>query len=140
MVVPRFVRQALKGDPITIYGDGKQVRSFCYVGDAVRALIGLMETPGLEGEVFNVGNDEPITIGELAWKVKEMTASPSEIVYVPYDQAYGPDFEDIRYRVPDISKLCQAIGFAPSVSLDEILRRVIDYERARLDKASVLSS
>ena len=140
MVIPRFVRQALKGDPITVYGDGKQVRSFCYVGDTVRALIGLMETPGLEGEVFNVGNDEPITIEELARKVKEMTGSPSEIVYVPYDQAYGPDFEDIRYRVPDISKLCQAIGFAPSVSLDEILRRVIDYERARLDKASVLSS
>jgi UDP-glucose 4-epimerase len=134
MVIPRFVRQALAGEPITVYGDGKQVRSFCYVGDAVRALIGLMETPGLEGEVFNVGNDEPITIEELAHKVKAMTNSPSEIVYVPYEQVYGADFEDIRYRVPDISKLRQAIGYEPTVPLDEILRRVIDYERARLGK------
>ncbi|MCX7642362.1 MAG: SDR family NAD(P)-dependent oxidoreductase [Armatimonadetes bacterium] len=132
MVVPRFVQQALMGEPITVYGDGKQVRSFCWVGDTVRALIGLMETPGLEGEVFNVGNDEPITIEELAYRVKEMTNSNSEIVYVPYEQAYGPDFEDIRYRVPDISKIRQAIGYQPTLDLNGILERVIEYERQRL--------
>lgn len=128
MVVPRFVRQALNGEPITVHGDGKQVRSFCYVGDTVQALIGLMEMPSLEGEVFNVGNDEPVTIEELADKVKAMTNSPSEIKYVPYEQVYGPDFEDIHYRVPDISKLRQAIGYEPTLNLDGILERVIEYE------------
>lgn len=93
-----------------------------------------METPGLEGEVFNVGNDEPVTIEELAQRVKAMTNSPSEIVYIPYERAYGPDFEDIRYRVPDITKLRRAIGYEPTVPLDEILRRVIDYERERFGK------
>ncbi len=132
MVIPRFVGQALKGEPITVYGDGKQVRSFCWVGDAVNALIGLMETPGLEGEVFNVGNDEPVTIEELAQKVKAMTDSPSDIIYVPYEQAYGPDFEDIRYRVPDISKLREAIGYEPTMNLDGILERVIAYERGKM--------
>jgi UDP-glucose 4-epimerase len=135
MVIPRFVQQALRGEPITVYGDGKQVRSFCWVGDTVRALIGLMETPGLEGEIFNVGNDEPVTIEELAHRVKEMTNSPSEIVYVPYERAYGPDFEDIRYRVPDISKIRQAIGYEPTLDLSGILERVIEYERQRLAPA-----
>lgn len=128
MVIPRFVQQALRGEPITVYGDGKQVRSFCWVGDTVRALIGLMETPGLEGEIFNVGNDEPVTIEELAHRVKKVTNSPSQIVYVPYEQAYGPDFEDIRYRVPDISKIRQAIGYEPTLNLDGILERVVKYE------------
>lgn len=132
MVIPRFVRQALKGEPITVYGDGKQVRSFCWVGDTVRGLIGLMETSGLEGEIFNIGNDEPITIEELACLVKEMTGSSSEIVYVPYEQVYGSDFEDIRYRVPDISKIRQAIGYEPTLDLRGILERVIEYERQKI--------
>ncbi len=132
MVIPRFVQQALRGEPITVYGDGKQLRSFCWVGDTVCALIGLMETPGLEGEIFNVGNDEPITIEELAHQVKEMTNSNSEIVYVPYELAYGPDFEDIRYRVPDISKIRQAIGYEPTLDLNGILERVIAYERQKM--------
>jgi len=136
MVIPRFVQQALKGEPITVYGDGKQVRSFCHVSDTVCALVGLMETPGLEGEIFNVGNDEPITIEELARKVKETTNSPSEIVYVPYERAYGPDFEDIRYRVPDITKLRNAIGYEPTKRLDDILSEVIAYERSKLLSAS----
>ncbi len=131
MVIPNFVRQALANEPITVYGDGKQVRSFCWVGDTVNALIKLMETPGLEGEIFNVGNDEPITIEELALKVKAMTNSSSEIVYIPYEQAYGHGFEDIRYRVPDITKLRQAIGYQPTLGIDEILERVIEYERSR---------
>ncbi len=132
MVIPRFVQQALKNEPITVYGDGKQVRSFCHVADTVRALIGLMEKSGLEGEIFNVGNDEPVTIEELAHKVKAMANSSSEIVYVPYERAYGPDFEDIRYRVPDITKLRMAIGYEPTKCLDDILQEVIDYERKRL--------
>ncbi len=136
MVIPRFVYQALKGEPITVYGDGKQVRSFCHVSDTVCALVGLMETPGLEGEIFNVGNDEPITIEELARKVKETTNSPSEIVYVPYERAYGPDFEDIRYRVPDITKLRNSIGYEPTKRLDDILSEVIAYERSKLLSAS----
>jgi len=136
MVIPRFVQQALKGEPITVYGDGKQVRSFCHVSDTVCALVGLMETPGLEGEIFNVGNDEPITIEELARKVKETTNSPSEIVYVPYERAYGPDFEDIRYRVPDITKLRNTIGYEPTKRLDDILSEVIAYERSKLLSAS----
>jgi len=131
MVIPNFVRQALANEPITVYGDGKQVRSFCWVGDTVNALIKLMETPGLEGEIFNVGNDEPITIEELALKVKAMTNSSSEIVYIPYEQAYGHGFEDIRYRVPDITKLRQAIGYQPTLGIDGILERVIEYERSR---------
>ncbi len=132
MVIPRFVQQALKGEPITVYGDGKQVRSFCHVADTVRGLIGMMETPGLEGEIFNVGNDEPITIEELAHKVKAMANSNSEIVYVPYALVHGPDFEDIRYRVPDISKLHRAIGYEPQKRLDDILTEVIAYERSKL--------
>lgn len=131
MVIPNFVRQALANEPITVYGDGKQVRSFCWVGDTVNALIKLMETPGLEGEIFNVGNDEPITIEELALKIKAMTNSSSKIVYIPYEQAYGPEFEDIRYRVPDITKLRQAIGYQPTLNIDEILQRVIEYERSK---------
>ncbi|MCS7185983.1 MAG: GDP-mannose 4,6-dehydratase [Armatimonadota bacterium] len=132
MVIPRFVQQALRDEPITVYGDGKQVRSFCWVGDTVRALIGLMETPEVEGEIFNVGNDEPITIEELAIRIKEMTNSDSEIIYVPYECAYGSGFEDIRYRVPDISKIRQAIGYEPTLNLNEILERVIAYERRQL--------
>lgn len=134
MVLPRFVQQALRGEGITVYGDGKQVRSFCWVGDTVRGLIGLMEASQVEGEIFNVGNDEPITIEELAFKVKEKTNSPSEIVHLPYEQAYGPGFEDIYYRVPDISKLRRMIGYKPMVGLEEILQRVIAYEMQRLER------
>lgn len=140
MVIPRFVQQALRGEPITVYGDGKQVRSFCWVGDTVRALVGLMEASGLEGEIFNVGNDEPVTIEELAQRVKAMTNSPSEIVYVPYERAYGPDFEDIRYRVPDISKIRQAIGYEPTLDLNGILERVIAHFQSRHFQLNTVSS
>lgn len=132
MVIPRFVEQALRGRPITIYGDGLQVRSFTWVGDTVEVTISLMDSPKAEGDVFNVGSDEAITIKELAERVRRMTRSVSEIVYLPYEQAYGPGFEDIRYRVPDIKKLRAAIGYAPSLGLNEILERVIDHARDRL--------
>ncbi len=132
MVIPRFVEQALLGKPLTVYGDGQQVRSFTWVGDTVEATIRLMGTPRAEGSVFNVGSDEPVTIRELAVRIQRMTGSVSEIVYIPYEQAFGPGFEDIRHRIPDITKLRDAVGYAPSFALDEILRRVIEHSRQRL--------
>ena len=133
MVIPRFVKQALKGEPITVYGDGQQVRTFCWVGDVVQALIDLMKISKVEGEIFNVGNDEPVTIEELAKRVKRLTNSPSRIVCLPYEQVFGSNFEDIRYRVPDITKLQRAIDYKPTRCLDKILKRVIDYETQILE-------
>ena len=132
MVVPRFVEAALLERPITVYGDGSQVRSFTWVGDAVEATVRLMETPQAEGEVFNVGSENVVSIRDLARRVKEMTETTSPITFIPYEQAYGPGFEDIRYRVPDIAKLRRYTGFAPAVGLDEILARVVAYTRERL--------
>ena len=131
MVVPRFVTQALAGKPITVYGDGGQVRAFTWVGDAVEAVVRLMATPAAEGEVFNVGSEEPVTIRGLAELVRELTGSTSEIVHIPYEEAYGPGFEDIRYRVPDVTKLRRTVGYVPALPLREILLRVIAYTRER---------
>jgi UDP-glucose 4-epimerase len=127
MVVPTFVRQALAGHPLTVFGDGTQSRSFTYVGDVVWALMKLANEPRAVGEVFNVGNGEEITIRALAEKVKALTASRSEIVVVPYDQAYEAGFEDMPRRVPDIRKIQRLIGYEPKVTLDEILRRIVDH-------------
>jgi UDP-glucose 4-epimerase len=127
MVIPNFVRQALAAQPITVHGDGSQRRCFTDVSDVVGALIGLMEHPGASGEVFNVGSQQEITILDLAKKVKEMTGSPSEIVFVPYGQAYEEGFEDMQRRVPDTSKIAKLIGYAPKVSLERILERVIEH-------------
>jgi UDP-glucose 4-epimerase len=127
MVVPRFVRQALQGEPITIYGDGSQSRCFTYVGDTVHALIRLSETPEAVGEVFNIGCDREITIKELAQKIIALTGSSSSIELVPYEIAYRTGFEDMRRRVPDVSKLRRAIGYAPHTSLEENLQRVIQH-------------
>jgi UDP-glucose 4-epimerase len=132
MVIPNFVKQALLGHPITVYGDGSQSRCFTYVGDVVNALIALVEHEGAVGQVFNVGNDaREISILELAQKVKERTKSASEIKIVPYDQAYEAGFEDMPRRVPDITKISSLVGYQPKVQLDEILTRVIDYVRTR---------
>jgi len=125
MVVPNFVKQALEGQPITVFGDGSQSRSFTYVGDVVDALMRLVDEPKAIGEVFNVGNGQEISILGLAEKIKEMTGSQSEIVKVPYDQAYGEGFEDMPRRVPDITKLQKFTGYEPKVQLTEILTRVI---------------
>lgn len=130
MVVPRFVRQALDGGPITVYGDGAQVRSFTWVGDTVRAAVGLMNHPAAVGEVFNIGSEEPVTIQELAERVRRFVGTSAKIVHVPYEEAYGPGFEDIRYRVPDLTKIRAAIGYRPTKSLDEIIREVIAYHAA----------
>jgi UDP-glucose 4-epimerase len=130
MVVPRFVRQALDGAPITVYGDGHQSRCFTDVEDAVRATVGLALAPAAAGEVFNVGTGHEITIGALAERVRMLVGSRSPIRAVPYDDAYQPGFEDLRRRVPDLRKIRDAIGFEPRVALDESLRRVIHHLRA----------
>jgi UDP-glucose 4-epimerase len=126
MVIPNFVRQALAGQPITVFGDGTQSRSFTYVGDVVRAMVALVNEPAAVGQVFNIGHGAEIAINQLAEKVKRLTSSPSEIVHIPYDRAYESGFEDMPRRVPDITKLHSLIGFRPTVELDEILARVIE--------------
>lgn len=127
MVVPRFIAQALRGDPITVYGDGRQSRCFCDVGDVVVALIGLMEHPAAAGRVFNVGSTAEITIEALAQRVREITGSASPIVHIPYDEAYAPGFEDMRRRVPDIGRIRSLLGWEPRITLDETLARVRDW-------------
>ena len=131
MVIPTFVKQALAGRPITVYGDGKQSRCFGYVGDVVGALVKLMEHPDAIGQVFNIGSNIEISIFELAERVKQITKSDSEIVFVPYDQAYEEGFEDMPRRVPDIKKVSEFVGFSPEMSLDGILERVVDYQIGR---------
>jgi nucleoside-diphosphate-sugar epimerase len=131
MVIPTFVKQALAGRPITVYGDGKQSRCFGYVGDVVGALIGLMEKDDAVGQVFNIGSNQEITILDLARRVKELTQSSSEIVFVPYDEAYEEGFEDMPRRVPDITKVGDLVGFRPKMNLDGILKSVIDYQSGR---------
>jgi len=129
MVLPTFVRQALLGHPITVFGDGTQSRSFTYVGDVVDALVALAQEPRAIGQVFNVGNTGEVTIADLAQRVKTMTGSQSLIQYIPYDEAYEAGFEDMPRRVPDISKLRELIGYEPKLCLDDIIRKVIDYFR-----------
>jgi UDP-glucose 4-epimerase len=130
MVIPNFVRQALAGVPITVYGDGQQSRCFGHVSDVVRALISLLDSDRNYGQVFNVGNPVEITIGDLARMVKELCGSRSEIVHVPYEEAYEQGFEDMRRRVPDISKIGAAIGWKPAISLEQVLKDVIEHFRA----------
>jgi UDP-glucose 4-epimerase len=127
MVLPNFVQSALLGKPITVYGDGNQSRSFTYVKDVVGAMIKLMKEPAAEGEIFNVGNDKEVTINELAQRVKEMTGSHSEIEHIPYEKAYGPGFEDMERRCPNIEKIKGLIGFEPDYDLEGIIQSVIDY-------------
>ncbi|MBN2012996.1 GDP-mannose 4,6-dehydratase [candidate division KSB1 bacterium] len=130
MVVPRFVTQALKNAPLTVYGNGKQVRCFTYVSDVVDALQSLAQQPEAVGQIFNVGNDRPISILELAEKVKKMTNSDSEIKFVPYDEAYEAGFEDMSIRIPNLNKIRSLIGYEPKVQLEEILKNVIEYFNA----------
>jgi UDP-glucose 4-epimerase len=129
MVLPTFVRQALTGQPITVFGDGTQSRSFTYVGDVVDALARLAGEPGAVGDVFNIGGTDEVTMGELAARVKQMTNSGSPIVHVPYDVAYEAGFEDMPRRVPDISKIHSLIGFPPKMGLSDIIRSVVEHQR-----------
>jgi len=130
MVIPTFVKQALSCRPITVFGSGNQSRCFCHVEDVVGALVQLMDQEEAVGQVFNVGSSQEITIMELARKVKALTNSDSEIVSVPYDEAYEEGFEDMPRRVPDTSKVNALVGFRPEKSLDEILTSVINFHSA----------
>ena len=134
MVVPNFVCRALAGKPITVYGDGKQSRCFGYVGDVVPALVKLMENEKCYGEVFNLGNDQEVSIEELAVKIRDKVDPSVEITYTPYEKAYAVDFEDMQRRVPDLSKARKAIGYDPKTSVDEIIDLVISYFREHEDE------
>jgi len=140
MVIPTFVQQALAGQPITVFGDGSQSRSFTYVGDVVDGLMRLVGEPKAVGQVFNIGNGEEISIGHLAERIKQMTNSSSPIVAIPYEEAYEAGFEDMPRRVPDITKVRELIGYEPRVQLDEILTRVIDHFRRRESTDVVVGS
>ena len=132
MVVPNFVQQALRGKPITVFGDGKQSRCFTWVGDAVNAVIELAARGESVGQVFNVGSENEITIADLAYLVKEKTDSKSPVVFVPYEKAYEEGFEDMPRRVPDLAKIRELIGYKPTVDLPEILDAIIEYYRPRV--------
>ncbi len=127
MVIPRFIRQALAGEPITVYGDGGQTRCFGHVTDVVGAVIELMERPDTNGEVYNIGNDQEISILDLATKIIAMTGSSSQIKMIEFEEAFGPDFEDMKRRVPDASKLKELIGWDNLRGIDEILSSTIDW-------------
>jgi UDP-glucose 4-epimerase len=134
MVAPRFVAQALRGEPITVYGDGTQRRSFTWVGDVVNAMIKLIQHPQAYGEVFNIGHTDETSIYALAELVKSMTESTSEIVCVPYEQAYESGFEDMPRRLPDLTKIERTIGYRPTLDLPRMLEWLIAYCRMELEQ------
>lgn len=127
MVVPRFVKQAMMTEPLTVYGDGTQQRCFACVGDIVEAMVRLMDHRGAVGQIFNIGSTEEVTIEELAERVIKITGSRSEIVKIPYDEAYEEGFEDMHRRVPDLRKIKALIGYQPKVGLDQIIREIHRY-------------
>jgi len=132
MVIPRFIGQALKNEPITVFGDGTQTRSFTYVEDVVSGIMGLIDEPQAIGEIFNIGGEEEISINNLAKRIISVTRSRSKIHHIPYASAYQEGFEDMERRVPDITKIKDLIGYKNSHSLEDILERVAEYEKARL--------
>ena len=133
MVIPRLVRQALTGEDLTIYGDGEQRRCFCHVRDTVRGVLALLDEPRAVGSVFNVGSTEEVNINELAERVLAATGSSSRVVHVPYEAAFDPGFEDMRRRLPDITRIRELVGWEPSLSLDEILADVIAHEKPHIN-------
>jgi UDP-glucose 4-epimerase len=137
MVIPNFVGQALMNQPITVYGDGNQSRAFGYVGDVVKALADLAQHPAAIGEVFNIGNTEEITMNDLAYLIKQMTSSESEIIHIPYDRAYEKGFEDMPRRVPDISKVQGLIGYQPRLNLKDILMEIIAVTRKSMPEVAI---
>jgi UDP-glucose 4-epimerase len=136
MVIPNFVRQALRDETITVYGDGSQSRCFTHVNDVVGALMKLIEHPQAVGEVYNIGSQQEVTILELAERIRELTGSRSDIVFLPYEEAYEEGFEDMLRRVPDLAKAQRMVGYEPTYTLDEILLSVIDYHRVKLANRS----
>lgn len=132
MVIPRFVGQALRNEPLTVYGDGNQTRTFTYAGDVVNGIIALIDEPRAAGEIFNLGGDEEISINELAGRILSMTGSASPLLHIPYEQAYQEGFEDMERRVPDLTKIKRLIGYRNTCSLEGMLAKVIEYERSRI--------
>jgi UDP-glucose 4-epimerase len=139
MVIPRFVGQALAGQPLTVFGSGDQVRCFCHVHDVVPALRALMATPAAYSQVFNLGGTEQVSIRQLAERVIDVVGSSSSITYVPYESAYGPGYEDMQRRVPDCAKARRQIGFRPGRTLEDIIRDVAAYQRADGPQVSAMS-
>jgi UDP-glucose 4-epimerase len=139
MVIPRFVGQALRNEPITVFGDGTQTRNFTYVEDVVRGVIGLIDEPKAVGEIFNIGGNGEISMNDLAARVKSATGSASPIRHIGYDEAYQEGFEDMVRRVPDIAKIEQLIGYKNTHDLDMILAKVVDYERRKLAGTAALA-
>jgi UDP-glucose 4-epimerase len=139
MVIPRLVSQAIKNEPLTVYGDGKQSRTFTYVKDVVQALMALMDSEAALGEVFNIGGTEEITILDLAKRIIQATGSLSPITLIPYEDAFEKDFEDMQRRVPGIEKIKRSVGFEPKTDLDTILKHVIDFLRSTHCRASLES-
>ncbi|HYP26508.1 MAG TPA: GDP-mannose 4,6-dehydratase [Blastocatellia bacterium] len=133
MVIPNFVRQALAGEALTVFGDGSQSRCFTHVSDAVSALVGIAEHPNAVGEVYNVGSDREVSILQLSERIKQLTGSGSGTVFVPYDEAYEEGFEDMMRRVPDLSKIKRLIGYEAKVGFDDLLMSVIEYHRNRVE-------
>jgi UDP-glucose 4-epimerase len=131
MVIPRFVGQALRNEPITVFGNGNQTRNFTYVEDVVRGIIGLIDDPRAVGDIFNIGGDGEISMNALAAKVKAVTGSSSPIHHIPYGEAYEEGFEDMERRVPDITKIRNLIGYRNTYDLDKILAKVVEYERTK---------
>lgn len=129
MVIPRFVERALDGKPVVVYDDGSQIRCFAHVREVIESVIGLIQTPEAAGRVFNIGSDQPISIADLAREVIRRVDPNIPIEYLPYSQAYGNDFEDVRRRVPDVSRLAETLGFKPQMSLGEILDDIIRWKR-----------
>ncbi|MXX25274.1 MAG: NAD-dependent epimerase/dehydratase family protein, partial [Caldilineaceae bacterium SB0668_bin_21] len=132
MVLPRLVRKALRGQPLTVYGDGMQTRCFCHVADVLQAIIGLLGRTTASGQIYNIGSNQEVTIRELAEQIVDRADSASPIHYFPYSEAYAAGFEDLRRRVPDISKIANEIGWKPTHLLPKILDDMIDFERGRL--------
>lgn len=130
MVIPRFVSQAVRGEPITVYGNGDQTRCFCFVGDVVQALVDLTEHPEAYGRVFNIGGSQEISMSDLALRIIELADSDSKLRFVSYEDAYEEGFEDMMRRVPNTGRANQLIGFEPTVGLDEVIRLVIDEQRS----------
>jgi UDP-glucose 4-epimerase len=129
MVIPRFVERALAAQPLEIHGDGQQTRCFCHVQDTIRALLALMARTDVNGEIFNVGATEPISISDLATKVRELIGSDSDVTFVPYEDAYGMGIEDMLHRIPSIAKIKAVVGWEPRLGLERILGDVVEYQR-----------
>ena len=130
MVVPRFVTAAIRNEPIQVYGSGDQIRCFCHISDAIRALLTVIDSDKAIGQVFNIGNNHQISIMDLAKKVIEFTGSKSEIKNISYSDAYPEGFEDMQRRVPDISKIKNVLGWSPEFGLEQIIRDIADFHRS----------